>query len=206
MPVTTPVTLIVLAAGRSSRMGAHKLLLPIGGRPLITCALNAAVASTAAEIIVVLGHDAATVRRALPAGRWRVVECAEYASGMSASLRAGVRAVSAQTVGAIVTLADQPLVTAGHLDALLSLAASAQDRIVATHWAGRDSTPVYFPRVLFDELQRITGDEGGRSVIARHPELLLRVPAGDADMLLDVDDPASLERARALLSAEDKGD
>lgn len=206
MPATTPITVIVLAAGRSSRMGAHKLLMPIGGRPLITFALDTAAASTAAEVIVVVGHNAAMLRRALPEGRWRVVVCAEYGSGMAASLRAGIRAVSAQNSGAVVMLADQPLVTASHLDAVLTLAASAPDRIVATRCAGRDSTPVYFSRTLFDELQRITGDEGGRSVIARHPEVVLTVPALDADMLLDVDDPASFERARALLTAEDAHD
>ncbi|MGH2486392.1 MAG: nucleotidyltransferase family protein, partial [Ktedonobacterales bacterium] len=115
MPATTPISLVVLAAGRSSRMGEHKLLMLIGGRPLITFSLGAAAASAAEEVVVVVGHNAATVRRALPQGRWRLVECADYAAGMSASLRAGVRAVSAHTTGAVVMLADQPLVTASHL-------------------------------------------------------------------------------------------
>jgi molybdenum cofactor cytidylyltransferase len=203
MAATTPIALVMLAAGRSSRMGDHKLLMSIAGRPLIRFALAAAAASTAAEIIVVVGHNAAMVKCALPEGRWRIVECAEYAAGMSASLREGIHVVSAHNIGAVVMLADQPLVTASHLDALLSLAASASDRIVATRSAGRDSTPVYFPRATFDELQRVAGDEGGRSVIARHPDRLLSVAVTDANMLLDVDDPASFERARALLAARD---
>lgn len=203
MAATTPIALVMLAAGRSSRMGDNKLLMSIAGRPLITFALAAAAASTGAEIIVVIGHNAAMVKRALPEGRWRIVECAEYSAGMSASLREGIKAVSAHTIGAVIMLADQPLVTASHLDAVLSLAASAPDHIVATRSVGRDSTPVYFPRVTFDELARVAGDEGGRSVIARHPDRLLSVPVSDADMLLDVDDPASFERARALLAARD---
>lgn len=193
------IALIILAAGRSTRMGEHKLLLTLNGRPLITYALLAAMESGAQNIIVVLGHDADAVRDALPEGTWRAVVCGDYGTGMSASLRAGLRAVEDDATGAVILLGDQPLITPAHLRAILARAATTPDRIIATQSQGRPSTPVYFPRALFGELMGVTGDEGGRSVVARHRDLLQVVGPYDDDEMLDVDDPESLRRARAAL-------
>lgn len=195
--------MILLAAGKSTRMGAHKLVLPINGRPLVTYALATAARSGAAEVILVVGHNAQDVLHALPEGSWRVVECADYAEGMSASLRAGVQAVAEGASGAVILLADQPLITAGLLRVIVSRAASTPERIVATRSNGRPTTPVYFPRSLFGELMTVTGDEGGRSVIARHRELVDMVEPQDERELLDVDDAESLQRARTLLERPD---
>lgn len=194
-----PITIVLLAAGKSSRMGEHKLLLPINGRPLMTYALEVAARSGAAEVIVVLGHDAEAVRQAIPSGPWRIIECNDYAAGMSASLRAGILAAPDDTIGAVILLADQPLISATLLREVMSRATKFAQRIVATQAGGRPSTPVYFPRALFGELLGLTGDEGGRSVLARHRELLQIVMPGDEDELLDVDDPESFQRVRGLL-------
>lgn len=194
-----PIAAIVLAAGRSSRMGQHKLLLSLGGRPLITYALRVGASSGAADEIVVLGHDAEAVRAVIPAGPWRIVECADYAEGMSASLRSGIQAVPASAVGAVILLADQPLVTELLVCELVSRAAATPERILATRSSARPSTPVYFPRTLFGELMDVTGDEGGRSVIARHDDLLDLMDPTDDNELLDVDDPLSLQSAREII-------
>lgn len=193
------IAVIVLAAGRSTRMGEHKLLLTVNGRPLITYALLAATGSGAHEIVVVLGHDANAVREALPAGPWRAVVCAEYATGMSASLRAGVQAVGDDATGVVILLGDQPFITPAHVRAIVSRAATTPERIIATQAQGRPSTPVYFPRALFGDLVGVGGDEGGRSVIARHRDLLQTVALENEDEALDVDDAESFRRARAVL-------
>ena len=203
-PPSIPVTIIVLAAGRSSRMGGHKLLMSLAGRPLLTYAVGLADRSAAAEVVVVLGYDADRVREALPAGRERVVICPDYATGMSASLRAGIQSVDPDNLGAVTLLADQPLMTDEHLTAILWTAAAAPNRIVATRAAGRVSTPVYFPQALFGELRAITGDEGGRSIIARHRDLLVPVDAA-ADEVLDVDDPDAFRLAQAVLARRGDG-
>ena len=203
MPDSAPIALIVLAAGRSSRMGAHKLLLPLRGQPLVSFALRLAERSTAADILLVLGYDVDRIRHALPRGRWRIVESPDFASGMSASLRAGLLATTPDALGAAILLADQPFISDAHLQRLLALAVAAPERIVATLSAGRAGSPVYFPRSLFGELLAVTGDEGGRSVIARHRELLLTIEAEGEDELLDIDDPASFQRALALLERDD---
>ncbi|HLJ82129.1 MAG TPA: nucleotidyltransferase family protein [Ktedonobacterales bacterium] len=183
---------IVLAAGRSSRMGAHKLLLPLGGRPLVGYAVRAALASRAHPVFVVLGHEAGQVRAALPAGAFQIIENPRYAEGMATSLRAGIAAVPVEATGAIVLLADQPLLRSEHVNRLLAEAKAAPEAIVAASYDGQRGNPVYFPRALFGELLVVEGDEGGRSVIARHPERLQLV-ALELEAALDVDRPGEYE-------------
>lgn len=183
---------IVLAAGRSSRMGAQKLLLPLGGRPLVTYALNAALRCNLDPVIVVLGYRAGDVRAALPPGRCVVVVNQRFAEGLATSLRAGLAAIPEEVDGALVLLADQPLLRAEHIQRLLAEAEAAPDVIVAASYDGRRGNPVYFPRALFDELLAVEGDEGGRSVIARHTERL-RLVALEPSLALDVDRPGEYD-------------
>lgn len=196
---------VVLAGGRSSRMGAHKLLLPLGGRPVAAYALDAALGSGADPVVVVLGHRAEDVRAALPAGGYQVVVNAEYAAGMSTSLRAGIAALPPDVVGAVILLADQPLIT-GEIVARVIVEARASGRgIVTASFGGGRGTPVYFARALFPELLAVTGDEGGRAVIARHPADVAVVAFTDAAAALDVDDPEQYARLCALWDGYAKG-
>ncbi|MFI5273556.1 MAG: NTP transferase domain-containing protein [Ktedonobacterales bacterium] len=212
--------IIVLAAGRSSRMGQHKLLLPLGEEPLVAHAVRAACASLATHVVVVLGHDAERVHAALPSGRYEPVVNPDYASGMASSLRAGLAALLAGTGatrtpssplgGVLITLADQPLAAVGLLNALLTAAATASpDAIIAASAAGLRGNPVYFPALYFDELAQVRGDEGGRAVIVRHLDQLQLLDWPDTNVFLDVDQPGDYERVRALwprYSAADRDD
>lgn len=188
------IAAIVLAAGRSSRMGAHKLLLPLGGRPLVSYAVGAALGSAASPVVVVLGHDAERVRPVLPPGPYRAVVNERYAEGMATSLRAGIAAVTEPVSGAAIVLADQPLLTTGVLDRIL-LAASANPRkIIAATYGGVRGHPVVFPAQLFGELSAVHGDAGGRSVLARHPDLIRTIAIEPPDIGLDVDVPSVYEQ------------
>jgi molybdenum cofactor cytidylyltransferase len=191
-----PIAAVVLAAGRSSRMGRHKLLLPLGDRPLVAHAVAAACASGADPVLVVLGHEAGRVRAALPPGRFRVVENPDHAQGMASSLRAGMGAVPPGCAGTIVLLGDQPLVGAPLIDRLIEDARAHPDTIVAATYGGYRGNPVYFPRQYFAELAAVEGDEGGRSVLAAHPERIRLVECADVASMLDVDLPDDYERAR----------
>src|SRR5215831_18057120 len=106
------VAAIILAAGRSSRMGTHKLLLPYKGRPIVNWVLAAACASQVDSIIVIIGHDAQQVDAALQAERWfLVIQNPWYVDGMSTSLRIGLAATPSDVDGALILLGDQPLIT-----------------------------------------------------------------------------------------------
>lgn len=195
------IAAIVLAAGRSSRMGLHKLLLSLGNRPLVAHVVAAACGSQADPVLVVVGHDAGRVGAALSPDRFRVVENPDYAEGMATSLRAGIAAVPPASAGAIILLADQPLVTAELLDRLITAASADRDAFVAAAYDGRRASPVYFPSRSFPELEAVEGDEGGRSVLARHPDRVRLVECGDIASALDIDRPEDYERVREAWEA-----
>jgi molybdenum cofactor cytidylyltransferase len=196
------VAAIVLAAGRSSRMGQHKLLLPLGGQPLLAHTVAAACSSSADPVIVVLGRDAAEVADALPPGRWSATVNADYARGMASSLQRGLAAVPVQMQGTLILLGDQPLVTTPLIEAVLGEARHHADSIIAASYAGARGHPIYFPQALFAELRELSGDEGGRSVIARHADILRLVAWPDAHAALDVDTPGSYEALLRMWPAE----
>ncbi len=206
---------IILAAGRSTRMqalGTPKLLLPLGGRPLITYAVAAVSASRADPLIVVLGNAADRAQAALDewaaasgatAPRWQTVVNPHFAQGMANSLCVGItalRSVAPDAIGTLILLADQPLVTTALIDTLLDEASATPEAITAASYGGQRGHPIYFPAALFGELQAVTGDTGGRSIIARHPNLLRLIAIADAEAALDVDHPEDYDRITALFA------
>jgi molybdenum cofactor cytidylyltransferase len=194
------VAAIILAAGRSSRMGTPKLLLPYNGRPIVNWVLGAACASRVDPIVVILGHEAQQVDAALRAERgFLAIHNQWYAEGMSTSLRIGLAVTSKDVDGAIILLGDQPLITAEIINAMIAESASAPDAIIAASYQGRRGNPVLFPRRYFAELETITGDEGGRLVLARHLERVRLVEIDDALAGFDVDTP---EEYQTLISEQ----
>jgi molybdenum cofactor cytidylyltransferase len=194
------VAAIILAAGRSSRMGSHKLLLPYKGRPIVNWVLGAACASRVDPVIIVLGHEAEQVDAALRAERWFLaIHNPWYVNGMSTSLKIGLAATPKHVDGAIILLGDQPLITPEIINAIIAESARAPDAIIAASYQGRRGNPVLFPRQYFVELDAITGDEGGRAVLARHPEQVRLVEIDDTLAGFDVDTP---EEYQVLLSEQ----
>ncbi|MBE3559527.1 MAG: nucleotidyltransferase family protein [Ktedonobacteraceae bacterium] len=197
------IAALILAAGSSSRMGEgrHKLLLPLGERPVLVHVLTAALTSQARPLVLVLGHRAeqvlAAIRTYTTSPDLLVVENAAYPEGMSSSLKAGLRALidgeqtehtqSRPISGVIILLADQPLLTASIIDTLIETKRSSSKRIIAPLYNGRRGNPVLFDASLFPELMQVTGDEGGRSVIERHKQEIATVELGDAAAHYDVD-------------------
>ena len=183
---------LVLAAGASRRFGSQKLLAPSGGIPLARRSVEALLASALDEIVVVLGADADAVGASLAGLRVRAVTNPDYADGMSTSLRVGVDALPPQARAAVVALADQPAVGATLVDALIDRYRSTGGPIVAPLYRGGvRGNPVLFERSVFPELRAITGDEGGRSVIARDPGRVVLAEV-DVEMPGDVDRPGDL--------------
>lgn len=191
---------IILAAGSSSRMGAgrHKLLLPLNERPVLAHVVDAALASQARPIVVVLGHQAEQVRAQL--ARYGAdaaiiyVENPDYLQGMSTSMRVGLAYLQTQidagvsdVNSALIMLGDQPLVTPHILDTLIDTWHTTGQRIVAPLYDGKRGNPTLFAASLFPALLEVTGDEGGRSVVEQHRQELATVELGNAVANYDVD-------------------
>jgi molybdenum cofactor cytidylyltransferase len=181
------IAAVVLAAGTSSRMGRQKLLLPMEGeRPLIRLSVERVLAGGLDDVVVVLGRDADTVMGALAGLPVRTVVNPRYADGQSTSLRAGLDALRPETEAALIALGDQPLPEPELIRRLVATHRETRQPIVVPHYRDGRGNPVLFAAVLFDELRAVTGDQGGRGVVARDPGRVAEV-AVDAPMPADVD-------------------
>ena len=182
-------------------MGAAKVLLPWGGRPLVRHLAEVALASRLAELLVVVGHRGDEVGAALHDLPVRIVRNAEYADGQSTSVRAGIAAVPDSAAAVLVLLADQPLVTTGIVNALLAAFWETGAPIVAACAAGRRGNPVLFARGLFPNLLAIGGDEGARNVIAAYRDQLRCIEVDEA-VFADMDTPEDYTELRRSMSIE----
>ena len=199
----TSTAAIILAAGTSSRMGAgrHKLLLPLGERPVLAHVIEATLASQAHPIILVLGHRAEQVRASIiqytTHPSMTLVENPDYLQGMSTSLRVGLQTLTTKdnkrelrsysVDGALVILGDQPLITTRILDALIATKQATGKPIIAPLYNDKRGNPVLFDASLFPELMQVTGDEGGRSILEHHRQDVTTVEVGDELATYDVD-------------------
>jgi len=188
----------VLAAGESRRMGQPKQLLPFEGEPLVRRVARRALASRLAEVIVVVGHVAEAVRQTLTGLDVRIVENPAYRQGQSTSVIAGLEALAPQSDAAMFLMADQPFLDASLINRIIETYEETGGLILVPTYKGRRGSPVLFDRSLFDELHQITGDEGGRQVLRRHPQAIVCVPLDSERPLLDIDTPEGYRRLLAL--------
>ena len=187
------VTAVVLAAGASSRMGQHKLLLPLGGVPIVRRVAGEILDAGFDDVLVVVGHGHEEVVAALEGLTVRHVHNEEYASGMGSSFRAAVGALP-DSAAAMFALADQPLLAASDYRRLLDAWGAGAAGIISVRYGGVTAPPHLFARRYFPELAQL--EHGARPVLQRHAAdtLVLQFPP---ELLLDVDTPEDYERATA---------
>jgi molybdenum cofactor cytidylyltransferase len=193
------IAAIVLAAGRSTRMGGpNKLLAEINGRPLVRIAAEEALASQAGPVIVVTGHQRERVEAAVRGLDVVKVHNPDFAGGLSTSLKAGVAVVPADADGAIVCLGDMPQVDAKLIDRLLSAFDPEKGALVVVPTIdSKRGNPVVWSRRFFPELAVLDGDTGARHLIASYPEAVAEVPLTGNAALVDVDTPDALTAVKA---------
>ena len=182
------IGVIVLAAGGSSRMGSPKQLLRHRGQTLIRRAAEAAIASSCDRVVVVIGSNASQMRRELENLPVSVVENQNWQTGMSSSIRAGLDELRQQDLdGIVIMLCDQPFVTAGILNDLITTHRQTGKPIVASSYETTKGVPAFFARELLPTLASLNADEGARRLIVKHPDLVATInfPEG----AIDIDTP-----------------
>lgn len=192
------VEAVILAAGRSTRMGGpNKLLEQLGGKPLVRIVTEQALASKASGVIVVTGHQAEQVEKALAGLKVKFVRNPDFAEGLASSVKAGIAAVPAAADGAVVCLGDMPLIDARLIDRLIEAFAPDRGNLIAVPVSdGRRGNPVLWSRRFFAELMTLDGDIGARHLIVRHGEAVAEVAVEGHGAFLDIDTPQALEEAR----------
>ncbi|MDT3379354.1 molybdopterin-binding/glycosyltransferase family 2 protein [Labrys neptuniae] len=194
------VAAIVLAAGRSTRMGgSNKLLEDYAGKPLVRHAVEAALASKAGSVTVVTGHQQAEVRDALAGLAVSFVHNPDFAEGLSTSVRAGIAALPAECDAALIALGDMPLVDAALLDRLISAFEPDKGALIVLPVTERQrGNPVIWARRFFDELQAIEGDAGGRQILKANGDAVVEIPVSSSAASFDVDTREALVQLRQL--------
>jgi molybdenum cofactor cytidylyltransferase len=197
-PWAPRIAAVVLAAGRSSRMGAaNKLLADVDGVPMVRRVVDAATASAAKPVVVVTGNEQGRVQAALRGCRVTFVHNQNFAEGMSTSLRAGLGALPDKIDGAVICLGDMPLLTASVLDRLIAAFNPVEGRAICVPtWNGKRGNPVLWDRRFFPEMAELAGDVGAKHLIGQHADLAAEVAMPDDSILTDIDTPEALSALR----------
>ena len=185
---------VVLGAGRSTRFGSPKQLLPFGDTSLLGQAVRNANASGLDRVVVVLGRASGELRSSVDFGRAEVVENTAYGTGCASSLLAGMDAAGEDCEALVLLLGDQPGVRPGFIDSVLSAWRQGRPWASVTSYVGGLGHPFVFARETFGELRALHGDKAVWKLIEAYPEKVRRVEINVA-LPPDVDTPEDYERA-----------
>ena len=191
---TSLVSAILLAAGKSERMGENKLLLPFGGRTVIQRTLDSLLASRVGEVIVVLGNKAQEINASIGNRRALSVLNPNFAKGMSTSLVIGLGMVNQQARFIIVALGDQPLITTKVYNQLIETALNSEKGIILPVCKGERGNPIIISTKYRAELLAQTGDIGGRELLKSHPEDVLEVPVECEGVVININTKEEYEK------------
>jgi molybdenum cofactor cytidylyltransferase len=181
------VTGIILAAGISSRIGEIKQLLAFRETTVLGQVLENVGRSRLDEVVVVLGHGAEEIRKAVNVDRAKLVVNEFYEQGQSTSLRAGLAAVSEDVEAVMFILGDQPLVGPEVIHALMDGYCRSKASIVLPTYQDRRGNPVMVDRGLFPRVESITGDVGARVLFDDYEEAIVEIPVQDDSIHFDLD-------------------
>jgi molybdenum cofactor cytidylyltransferase len=189
---------IVLAAGKSTRMGRPKASLPLeGGDTFLSRIVRTFSVAGAGDVVVVLGHDADAIASVF-AGTGvaaRLVTNPDYGTGQLSSLLIGLNAVDRPGVtAALITLVDVPLVNASTVRAVIDHYLRTRAPIVRPVRGDQHGHPVLIDRSLFDEIRRADPASGAKVVVRAHASATGDVEVDDAGAFLDIDTAEEYER------------
>lgn len=176
-------------------MGFPKPLLRLNGQTFLTH-IAASMLLIVERLIIVVGAHREKVTASVPVdNRISLIDNPDYMLGQLSSIRAGLRAVSAQADAAIVHLVDHPTVLRETFTRLTGEYRSSGKAILVVRWRGRGGHPVLFDRSIFAELQRAPMEVGARAVVKADADRVSYVDVDDPGVVLDLDTPADLIRA-----------
>ena len=192
------ISALLLAAGESRRMGDFKQLLRFGDKSFVEHCVDNLLASQVAEVIVVTGHRESDVKRALSDRPVMFAHNSEYKSGMTSSIKRGIRAVSETGKACVLALVDQPRIAPGVINRIIETYEKAQPIIVIPTYRGENGHPILIDMKLKDEILKMDPSEGLRQVVHAHQSEIVRVEVSDQSVLEDCDSPEDYERILKL--------
>ena len=190
---------MVLAAGRSRRMGTQKLLLPYRGKPMIAHIVDELLRSPVDQVFVVIGKQGKPILEALAGRPVHFGANTQAEEEMLHSVRAGLSAMPEESAAAMVVLGDQPSITADLVAELVRSFHAASRGIVVPTYQGKRGHPLLFAMHYRDEV--LTGHEGRglRGLLEAHPQDVFELEVATAGVLEDIDLPEDYRRAISRL-------
>lgn len=184
------IGIIVLAAGASVRMNEPKQLLQFEGKTLLRRAVETAVESIFKPAVVVLGANFERAKAEIEDLPAAIVFNEDWQSGLSSSLKIGIenlRQIAPNVAAAVIALADQPFVTAQHLNLFAEKFYQSNNSIVAAEYNETLGVPALFSRNIFEDFSDLAGDKGAKPIIEKHCERLSTIALPEA--AFDIDTP-----------------
>jgi len=181
------VSAILLGAGESKRMGVDKLSLPWGRKTVLDHTLETLLRSKVKEVITVIRDSKRARVGQIKDHKLKIVTNPYYKQGMSTSIRRGLQVVDPRSQGVLIALGDQPLLKTRTIDALIHVFTQKRATIVVPSYKGKQGHPVIFHRRYVNELLKLKGDVGGRSIIEKYPKEVWLVHVKSRGVTKDMD-------------------
>lgn len=187
---------VVLAAGRSVRMGTQKLLLELGGQTVITRIVDELLLSPIQRVVVVVGRDADRIQAAVAGRNVGFVTNPDFVGDMLSSVRCGLRALPRECEAALVALGDQPGVSSELVEQMIKGFRETQRGIIVPSHNGKRGHPLLFSARFREEVLTSFDGEGLLGLLKAHPDAIHEIPGCGAEAIEDMDTPADYERER----------
>ncbi|MDD2427901.1 MAG: selenium cofactor biosynthesis protein YqeC [Eubacteriales bacterium] len=198
---------IVMAAGMSERMGANKLLLPLGDRAVLAHTLRNVAQSGVRDVLVVTGFEREKVEAVAmaaaqdfpPGVKLRLLYNPDFAAGQGTSVARASRDLPQESIAAFYVPGDQPLVSPVLMRQMMERHSAG--RISQAVHKGKSGSPVLFDRSFFPALSELEGDVGGRQLIKLHPEAVQQISFDLSRSFLDLDDPSDYKKVCEIIAS-----
>tara|TARA_B110000091_G_scaffold81306_1_gene89553 strand:- start:6958 stop:7548 length:591 start_codon:yes stop_codon:yes gene_type:complete len=184
------LAILILAAGKASRMGAIKQLLKVDGKTLLENAISNSKKLKNSTVVCVLGAHAAEIKKTIDLKSVDFTINKDHAQGLSSSIIAGIKYVQAKEIqfdGLFIQLADQPAIKINYYKDMVALFLKEENKIIAANYGEKLGVPAIFPKAFVKDLLKITGDKGAKEFLQKNKEDIVspKTPVN----LLDIDTP-----------------
>lgn len=176
---------VILAGGKSARLGQAKQLLEWQNRTLLEHALINARVVFNDKLLVVLGAEAELIQSTINLAGATVIMNSDWQTGMASSIRAAIQALPNSAKAVMLMLCDQPLITDVQLQSLVSAWQVAPEQVIASEYHQSIGVPAIFPAGYFDQLLRLEGDKGAKSLLIKHQFNLIKIAMPEAELDID---------------------
>lgn len=191
------IAVVILAAGKASRMGSIKQLLPYKNSTLLQYAISQALNSKTNNVYCVLGANSKIIKEKIQVEHVTLIQNPNWETGLSSSIVSAVNHVKnleALPDGVLIMLADQPNIDSNYINELLNLHQKNHKEIVASAYGSINGVPAIFPSKYFKKLLRLKGDKGAKAFLNNNQEYIIRFTSKSTETLNDIDSPEDYQK------------